>query len=198
MFRTGFTAAGILFLGILYVIRYGTPSLKDKEIFLPDESLTVKDTAYYGETAECSEESEAAFSVVHVDGEVCSPGVYEIEEGGRVNDAVEAAGGLSEKADLSQINLAMPIYDGMKIHIPGYGETFSSVKTAESAGSGLININTASEKELTELPGIGESKAKAIIRYRQENGAFKSIEELKNVNGIGDGLFSKLCDLITV
>ncbi len=146
-------------------------------------------------------------SVVHVDGAVASPGVYAIEGSGkRVNDAVERAGGLLTDADTAALNLAAPLADGQKIHIPFIGETDSrpiensSVDTEsnDSGGSTLININTASETELCELPGVGEATASAIIEERTQGGPFVNPEDIMRVTGIGEKKYAKLEGLICV
>ena len=125
--------------------------------------------------------------VVHITGEVVNPGVYSLEEGDRIADAVEAAGGLTPDADSDAINLALEVEYEDYIHIPRIGETPQRV-----------NINTAEAWLLQALPGIGESRAQAIIDYRAENGPFRSIDELKEVPGIGSSTFEEIEDLITV
>lgn len=151
--------------------------------------------------------------VVYVCGAVVNPGVYELSEGSRIDDAVTAAGGFSEDADRTYVNLAARLSDGSKLQIPTISETsdealakeIESFDTGDNGyksgaldGSGLININTASQTELATLPGIGEGIAGKIIKYRDENGSFKSIEDIMKVSGIKDKLFSKIKDQITV
>ena len=151
--------------------------------------------------------------VVYVCGAVVNPGVYELSEGSRIDDAVIAAGGFSEDADRIYVNLAARLSDGSKLQIPTLSETSDEALAKEinsfdtedngfkpgvSDGGGLININTASQTELATLPGIGEGIAGKIIKYRDENGSFKSIEDIMKVSGIKDKLFSKIKDQITV
>ena len=151
--------------------------------------------------------------VVYVCGAVVNPGVYELSEGSRIDDAVTAAGGFSEDADRTYVNLAARLSDGAKLQIPTLSETSDETlakeinsfdaedngsKPGASDGGGLININTASQTELATLPGIGEGIAGKIIKYRDENGSFKSIEDIMKVSGIKDKLFSKIKDQITV
>ena len=128
---------------------------------------------------------------IDIKGEVNAPGYYELEYGSRVKDAIIAAGGETQKADLSTINLAMTLIDGEEISIP---------KRGEGAGtySKLIDINTADMYKLCKLDGIGEALATDIIDYRAKNGKFKSIEELKKVKGIGEKKFNKIKDKISV
>ncbi len=162
---------------------------------------------------EVKEEGTGETISIHIDGAVVQPGVYDIEKEGeaelRVRDAVDAAQGLTEEADVSNVNLAAKIEDGQKIHIPKIGEVASSSTSAAtdsasnassgtSSQSGLININTASEKDLEKLPGIGEATAKAIVEDRMQHGSFKSIEDLMRVSGIGEKKFEKIKGQICV
>lgn len=158
--------------------------------------------------AGAAEEEGAAAAplvVVHVDGAVAAPGVYELAEEARVNDAVAAAGGLLSEADTSTINLAAPVSDGAKVHIPT-SEELSDGAQATSGDSGadgvptgaapavpsLVNINTATSEELQGLSGVGEATAAAIIEDRQANGPFATPEDLMRVSGIGEKKFAKI------
>ena len=147
---------------------------------------------------------------IHVTGEVNNPGVVKLKEGSRMEDLIKAAGGLTENADLSNVNLAFVVEDGMKVRIPSINDEDENFITKEN-GKGVIvseevesnledkiNINTASEIELEELPGIGASIASRIIEYRNKNGKFKNVEDIKNVAGIGESKFDKIKDLIKV
>lgn len=134
--------------------------------------------------------------VVHVAGMVASPGVYELPDGSRVKDAIEAAGGAVEGADLDALNLAALISDGEKIFVPKPGETIAANEAGSSQGR--ININSASQAQLEELPGIGPVIAARIVEYRQQHGPFKSIKQLMEVQGIGAKTFEALRDFITV
>ncbi len=153
--------------------------------------------------------------IVHVIGEVNNPGVVTLEEGSRIIDAINAAGGKTEEADLSKINLAYIVEDGTQIYIPRINENLNEIELmSENAGQSIIlesntgsngedknvkvNINTANKEKLETLPGIGETTAQKIIDYREENGKFKSIEDIKNVGGIGDAKFNSLKDKITI
>ena len=144
--------------------------------------------------------------VVDVKGAVQMPGVYTLDSGSRIDDAIRAAGGLKENADSNQINFAMLLQDEMLIYAPEQGEeaeyhpmtTFQSGSHAQSVQTAAININTATEEELTSLSGIGPSKAASIVLYREENGLFQTIEDLTNVSGIGEKSFEKLKEEITV
>lgn len=151
--------------------------------------------------------------IVHVIGEVQNPGVVELEEGSRIKDAIEKAGGKTEEADLSKINLAYIIEDGVQIYVPRIGDDMEKItQISEEAGEGIItqnvkqednknikvNINTASLEKLQTLPGVGQSTAQKILDYKKENGNFKTIEELKNVSGIGESKFNAIKDYIVV
>ena len=168
------------------------------------EGLTlVQEDATADETAADSAAPENASGevVVHVAGAVSSPGVYTLTADSRVDEAVRAAGATAD-ADLSQLNLAQKLADGQKITVPVAGATpadgSSAATTADSDNGGLININTATQEELESLPSIGEVRAQAIITYREEHGGFRTIDELKEVSGIGDKIFADISPHITV
>lgn len=133
---------------------------------------------------------------VYVCGYVNSPGVYRLTAGARVFEAVDAAGGISEDADADGMNLAQPVSDGERIYVPAKGE--QQEDTNREAGVSLININQASAADLVALPGIGQSKANAIINYRLQHGGFSSKEELLQVPGIKEGIYDQIEALITV
>jgi competence protein ComEA len=136
---------------------------------------------------------------VYVSGAVHSPDVYPLAPDSIVKDALLAAGGATDDADLDRINLALPVTDGQHVYVPALGETDVPVQPPSSqpaTGSNKININTADAATLETLPGIGPALAQRIIDYRQANGPFARIEDVKNVSGIGDGILSKIQDLI--
>lgn len=161
------------------------------------------------ETVHAAEETstnrtDAEPVVVYVCGEVVNPGVYELKSGMRICDAVEAAGGLTKKASRDYWNLAGELTDGQMLFFPTEEE---AKKRKESAGEavaagdtadGKVNINTADVSMLQTIPGIGQTRAEAILAYREENGNFKSIEDIMKVSGIKNGLFEKMKDYITV
>ncbi|MGE5654649.1 MAG: helix-hairpin-helix domain-containing protein [Bacillota bacterium] len=137
--------------------------------------------------------------IVHISGAVRQPGLYSVPLGARLNDAVQIAGGALAEADLDAVNLAAPLVDGQKYLIPVKGQQATALSSGStSPSSGKININTAEAKTLEQLPGVGEVRAKAIIEYRQKNGPFRSIEDLKKITGIGDKTFEQLRDQVTV
>ena len=151
-----------------------------------------------------SDSSDKVEDIIKVDikGSIVNPGVYEVSSSDRVNDVINKAGGLLEDANTSNINLSKRVKDEMVIVISNNQNVeeeaidFETNNYTESNNS-LVSINSASKEELMSLSGIGESKALAIIKYR-ENQKFNSIEDIKNVNGIGDSLFEKIKDSITV
>ncbi|MBQ7429976.1 MAG: helix-hairpin-helix domain-containing protein [Butyrivibrio sp.] len=182
-----------------------------------DDSTTVE-SADNGSSAESDANVNASNNVyVHVCGAVANEGVYELQAGSRVIDAVNAAGGFDPEADTEYVNQATEVSDGLKVRIPYKRETESlgasatgietmsqdispvdGVLSQDHKKSGLLDINTATSEELCELPGIGEGYAQRIISYRQEEGSFKTIEDIMKVKGIKDKLFSQIKDLITV
>ena len=165
---------------------------------------------------------------VYITGEVNKQGVVVLKKGSRINDAINAAGGVTTNANISKINLVFVLEDGMKINIPSYndlknnqdfeyiimgsGDGDSNFGTSSSSNNNnsnnskdlyseqmqVVNINTATQTELETLPGIGPSLALRIINYREENGKFSNIEEIKNVSGIGDSKFNDIKNYITV
>lgn len=142
--------------------------------------------------------------VVDLKGEVKNPGVYSSNVGDRVIDVINKAGGLTNNADESQVNLAEHVQDEMVIMVPPKGSTAAvsegaaKVEKGNSTQSNKINLNKADESQLENLPGIGPSKAEAIISFREEQGGFRSIDDLKKITGIGDKTFEKLKESITV
>jgi len=144
---------------------------------------------------------------VYITGAVLHPDVYRLAAGSIVKDAIEAAGGVTQDADLVRINLAQELQDQQQIYVPRVGEDEAPPPVAggeptPSSGSaglaGKININTATTEELDTLPGIGPAFAQRIIEYRNANGPFKTIEEITNISGIGDATFQKFKDRISV
>lgn len=135
---------------------------------------------------------------VYVCGAVNSPGVVTLKQGSRVEDALKAAGGFSENADRTAVNLADWVSDGEQIIFLTTEEAAAQQEEKKAADSGLVNINTADAAALCTLPGIGESKAQDIISYRQKNGDFPTEEDIMKVSGIKTSVFEKIRDKITV
>lgn len=148
-----------------------------------------------GKTAEAAAEHGIC---VYVCGAVREPGVVELAEGSRAEDALRAAGGFAEDAKEDYVNLAAKLEDGQKLYFPNQAEAEMPALPEQSGQEGLVNINTADISQLTTLPGIGKARAGDIIAYREKNGAFQSREELKKVSGIKESVYAKLCDRIVV
>lgn len=204
----GHDARGRVFLVIAAVV--ALVAFASLMLLKPSSGLTIERQAETErpQTASAAATSQMVSVVVHVDGAVVNPGVYELRsEIPRVGDAVDAAGGLVEGADTTSMNLAAPLGDGQKVHVPLQGEVASaeagdaagSVTAGSSdGGSSLVNINSATVEELDSLPGVGPSTAAAIVEDRDANGPFSSPEDLMRVSGIGEKKFAKLRDHICV
>lgn len=190
-----------------------------------DQNRKAEPSAGSTDRTELSDASseEAKTRVVHICGAVSAPGVYELPAGSRIIDAVEAGGGFLPEADEACCNLAEEIVDGCQIYIMTKSESCADGQAEKKAGiqtspggdmqtadknvrsnsapaleNGLVNLNTADVVALMTLPGIGESRAKAIISYREQHGAFAKIEDIMKISGIKQAAFSKIKDKITV
>ena len=160
-----------------------------------------------GTTPQAKAPAKESEIVVYVAGAVNRPGVVQLAEGARAKDAVDACGGFLPTADTNGVNLAQKLKDGMQVTVPEKSPQGTAVQgaaggaqagAAKSLPEGMVNINTADEKELDKLPGIGPAMAKRIIEYRTENGAFQAPEEIKRVKGIGDAKYEKMKDKIAL
>ena len=213
------TGLGILVIIIIISICYyiysentNFLSIQEQNLEIDEQELENSNTEDKNTTGETKEESVI---VVHVSGAVNQPGIVELSENSRIADAIEKAGGLKEEACIDEINLAYVLEDGIKIHIPTMEEQKENnnvennnlyitdeSKTIEKNNNpqktGKININTATQEELETLPGIGPTTSLKIINYRNENGKFKSIEDIKEVSGIGESKFNTIKDMISI
>ncbi|MDG5786519.1 helix-hairpin-helix domain-containing protein [Evansella sp. AB-P1] len=136
---------------------------------------------------------------VDIKGEVKFPGIYQLNLGDRVFNAIEMAGGFSDNAQKNAINLAEKCYDEMVIYVPSFdSDNGEGLSYTHSQGDSKIRINQASLSELTELPGVGPAKGEAIIRYREENGPFSTVDELTQVPGIGEKMLENIRDYIRI
>lgn len=160
-----------------------------------------------GTTPQAKAPAKESEIVVYVAGAVNRPGVVQLAEGARAKDAVDACGGFLPTADTNGVNLAQKLKDGMQVTVPEKSPQGTAVQgaaggaqagAAKSLPEGMVNINTADEKELDKLPGIGPAMAKRIVEYRMENGAFQAPEEIKRVKGIGDAKYEKMKDKIAL
>lgn len=215
---------GVLVSIVLFGVWYYVYAKEEEAILLSQEDLEVQESVKVNDTEEnlTEETSENVAEkgvtnnemiVVDVSGAVNKPGIVELPWDSRVADAIDKAGGLTADADTQSLNLASKLEDGMKIHVytkednlnevvvsnnvpTQYNENYST--KASSVKTRKVNINTALQTELETLPGIGPSTALKIINYRNENGKFKSIEEIKEVSGIGDIKYNQIKELISI
>ena len=163
--------------------------------------LCVTEALSATETEESDGAKEEKTCLVYVCGAVVSPGVYELDDGSRIYEAVELAGGFMEEAAEDALNLAESVTDGQMIRIPTEEEQEAVGRQgaeADSAADGKLDLNRADVAALMELPGIGQSKAEAIVGYREEHGPFSQAEDLMKVEGIKEGVFNKIKDRIKV
>ncbi len=203
--------AGVIFLAFLIANFFSNEGLVNK--FTKDDEIVMISENDQDNKVENNKETHDDLinqdKKVYISGEIKNSGVYDINDGDRLDDIVKRAGGLTEKADINSINLAMRLEDQMKIYIPNIdenqninnGSTNLAIGQISNDSTNLqknkININSASKEELMTLPNVGEKRAQAILDYRQEN-RFEKIEDIKNVSGIGDKYFEAMKDLITV
>ena len=214
---------GIMGVLVLFGSLYLKKILIDNSVVAVDSNIENIDIL--NDISNNTKDSEEEIYLVDIKGAINNPGVYKVPVGTRVNDVINAAGGLTDNADTSLINLSKLVIDEMVIIIYTKDEVQNSnlvntvIKVVEkecvcpniendscindkitdtiTGGNGKVNINTASMDELSKLDGIGESKAQAIIKYREENGNFKTIEDITNVSGIGSSVYEKIKDNIT-
>ncbi|HEL2040806.1 TPA: helix-hairpin-helix domain-containing protein [Streptococcus suis] len=181
---------------------------KSDQTGLTDFPQTEQTSSGQEQTEEISTEvsEEPSQLVVDVKGAVDKPGLYTLEAGARVNDAVEAAGGLTSQADPKSINLAQKLSDEEVVYVASKDEnisvvastTASSAMSQEEKNTSLVNLNTATEADLQTISGIGAKRATDIIAYREANGGFKSVDDLNNVSGIGDKTMESIRPYVTV
>lgn len=194
----------IIIIVIIYAIYKNLSNNQYQEINFEKDEIENKEDTENEKTID-----EKNYIVLHITGEVINPGIIKIEEGQRVADAIEAAGGVTQNANLNKINLAYVLKDGQKLYVPSIYDEEEKEFITENIGKNIldesiennnikININTATESQLENLSGIGPSTAMKIVNYRKENGLFKSIEEIKNVPGIGESKFNAIKDNICV
>ena len=193
----------VAFVGVIVLVLLVVMVVKSS-----DDGIINEEEVNAKAKAEVHEETTGSI-YVDIGGAVKNPMLAELPEGSRVEDAINAAGGIKEDADMTSINRAEFLEDGEKIYIPAFSvdddgnviaETGASGSSAgtSSGASGKVNINTADSTALQELNGVGPATAQKIIDYRESSGRFKSIEDIKNVSGIGDKTYEKLKDYITI
>ena len=195
----------IIILCILVGIYFLWPIITEESTIMPDSSVLAADMSKENTEKEVDSNLELSDGkitsntdekdiIVYVTGAIQSPGLYKLSSVSTVGDVIKGAGGALPYADVETINLAETVQGGQHVHIKFNFHGNPEVLLRNQK----ININTASVKELDALPGIGPTMAKRIEEYRQSKGAFTSIEDIKHVKGIGDGLFKKIRDRITV
>lgn len=178
---------------------------KTESVEVSDETENKADeTEQTVDTEPVKKAGSEAVIYVFVCGQVASPGVYELPEGSRICQAIDAAGGMLDTASTDWVNQAETAEDGQKIYVPSTeeAETMPEGQTQETSSAegtdGKVYLNAASREELMTLTGIGEKKADAIIRYRESNGGFQSVDELMQVEGIKEGTYNKIKDSIVI
>lgn len=217
--------AAVLFVGCSYWLYQRDQSLKTDELplhspayaasdfetkELTDDTEAAQPAKPVKATREKDKDKEQLPPPLYVDvkGQVKNPGLYQFEPGTRVANAIEKAGGALPDADLVQINLAAPLTDGAALVIPAKGATApvsasiglvqSAASVSTTGASTVVNLNTATAEELMSLPGIGEARAKAIVDYRSKQGPFRSADDLKQIEGIGEKMFARIKDRLVV
>ena len=195
----------VIILCILVGIYFLWPIITEGSTIMPDSSVLAADTSKVNSTANQDSNSistnndavpndEENTVIVYVTGAIQSPGLYKVPSRSTIGDVIKEAGGALPYGDVESINLAENVQSGQHIHIRFnfHGNPESLLRNQK------VNMNTATVKELDSLPGIGPTMAKRIDEYRQSKGAFTSIEDIKHVKGISDGVFKKLRDKITI
>ena len=217
---------GILVIIIIISICYYIYSENNDFFSIQEQNLEIYEQESENSNTEdnntINENKKENVIIVHISGAVNYPGIVELSENSRIADAIEKAGGLKQEACIDVINLAYVLEDGVKIHIPTVeeqkqkneegdtvqnsnlyvtnfsGASLNDEKDTSKKQTSKININTATQEELETLPGIGPTTAIKIVNYRNENGKFKSIEDIKEVSGIGESKFNNIKDMISV
>ncbi|QNO13585.1 helix-hairpin-helix domain-containing protein [Alkalicella caledoniensis] len=183
----------IIFLLVILVGGYGFLQSRTS-----DNLSLITDEEAAGDNKDVENQIEH-YIYVHVSGNVKNSGVYKLPQGARVLHAIELAGGSSEEGDIDKLNLAQVVQDGQKIIVPSiHDETTEEQSGLQESNQGMININIATQQQLESLTGIGPAKATAIIQFREQNGPFKSIDDIQKVSGIGSATFSQIKDKIAV
>ena len=197
----GVAVLAMLALGIVYInIQRAEPLaiVGSEHQNTPNAATRPENTTYNPQNTTAGSPASAAIIVVYVSGHVHSPGVFEMADGARMWQAIELAGGMTEQADENAINLASELFDGQHIVVFGIDDNMPPSVAAAGQAGGLVNINTATAEQLQSLSGIGEARARDIINHREARGGFASIEEIMNVPGIGEGIFARIREGITV
>lgn len=185
-------------LPVVILLACGTVRENSDMVTLLEKQDAADKSAFLAGESRTGEEDEAQAVFVHICGEVAYPGVYEVPKESRLCDVLLLAGGFTEAAATDRVNLAGQVSDGMQVVIPSIQEAEQAAAEKARERDGLLNLNTATKTELCTLSGIGESRAAAIIAYREAHGGFSSAEEIMQVEGIKSGTYEKLKDRIYV
>lgn len=212
----------ILFMILIIAVYFFKVYNSNYESIDPENILenNIQNTLNNSTSSNIESDVDSDYIIVHITGAINNPGIVKLKTGSRIADAINNAGGFTTDADISSINLAYKLDDGQKIYVPYINENNNDISTEENTVSSdageniilednsyssnnsknidLININSATQTELETIPGIGPSTALKIITYRIENGKFSSIEDIKNVSGIGDSKFENIKNYITI
>lgn len=185
-------------LPVALLLACGAVRENSDKVMLLEKQETAVESAFLTVESRTGEEEEAQAVFVHICGEVAYPGVYEVPAESRICDVLLLAGGFTEEAATDSVNLAGQVTDSMQVVIPSIRETEQAAAEKAQEREGLVNLNTAAKAELCTLSGIGESRAAAIIAYREAHGGFSTVEEIMQVEGIKSGTYEKLKDRIYV
>ena len=185
-------------LPVALLLACGAVRENSDKVMLLEKQEASDESAFLTVESRTGEEDEAQAVFVHICGEVAYPGVYEVPKESRLCDVLLLAGGFTEAAAMDSVNLAGQVSDGMQVMIPSIQEVRQAAAEKARERDGLLNLNTATKTELCTLSGIGESRAAAIIAYREAHGGFSAVEEIMQVEGIKSGTYEKLKDRIYV
>ena len=185
-------------LPVVLLLACGTVRESSEMVMLLEEQEAARKSAPLADESRAGEKDGAQAVFVHICGEVAYPGVYEVPAESRICDVLLLAGGCTKDAATDSVNLAGQVADGMQVVIPSLQEARQTAAEKLQEREGLLNLNTATKAELCTLSGIGESRAAAIIAYREAHGGFSSVEEIMQVDGIKSGTYEKLKDRIYV
>ena len=201
----------IVLIGVLLIIIgtcYQINGKRKEKIELNYKNIVIQNGIEETNIVEISK-IEKEYIKIHIAGQVKNSGIIELEKGERISDAIEKAGGTTELADLDNVNLAYVLEDGQKLYIPSSEEKTEEYistengkniiqETKSSSVKSVIDINKADKEQLQNIPGVGPSMAEKIVNYREENGNFNSVEDLKNISGIGEKKFESMKEFVCV
>lgn len=194
----------LLLVLLFFILNQQLKASDSSSVDLADINLNQTPSKTTESTKVQEDKAESTQIYVDIKGAIAKPGIYQVSEQLRVADVVKMAGGVIENAEIKGINLAQKLVDEMVIYVPFIGEAIENIATPQVESNDVemanekINLNTATQAELQTISGIGEKKSKDIVSYREANGAFKTIDELMNVSGIGSTTIEKIKDYVTI